>query len=55
VVVLVVVLAELQGDQEDQVVVDVLQVVQVAVELHVKEMMVEMLLQIQEDQDQVQI
>tara|TARA_R100001460_G_scaffold35563_1_gene68368 strand:+ start:338 stop:727 length:390 start_codon:yes stop_codon:yes gene_type:complete len=42
-------------DQEDLVVEDVFQVDQVVAELHVKEMMVEMALQIQEDQDQVRI
>tara|TARA_R100001480_G_scaffold109408_1_gene110853 strand:+ start:32 stop:421 length:390 start_codon:yes stop_codon:yes gene_type:complete len=42
-------------DQEDLVVEDVFQVDQVVAELQVKEMMVEMALQIQEDQDQVRI
>jgi hypothetical protein len=54
-VVLVPLVAQVQEDQEVQVVEDVFQVDQVVVELHVKEMMVEMALQIQEDQDQEQI
>ena len=54
-VVLVPLVAQVQGDQEVQVVEDVFQVDQVVVELYVKEMMVEMVLQIQEDQDQQQI